>query len=159
MVAAEETTNDALKYCLVGTRKDLVSWGHEYLRCLSGQIGKEFEKKIEQDESTDELIGLVDQIIPEFIYHNEEPEAVDLLIEVEKLPKVVEFTNKNNYSRVCNYLLSCSDYAADTEEMQATFKTAFDVFKKFKKYPDALRVAQKMNNMELISEIMSSCED
>jgi 26S proteasome regulatory subunit N1 len=78
---------------------------------------------------------------------------------VEKLPKVVEFTNKNNYSRVCNYLLSCSDYAADTEEMQATFKTAFDVFKKFKKYPDALRVAQKMNNIELISDIMSSCED
>ena len=63
------------------------------------------------------MIGLVDQIIPEFIYHNEEPEAVDLLIEVEKLSKVVEFTNQNNYARVCNYLLSCSDYAADTEEM------------------------------------------
>ena len=75
----------------------MVSWGHEYLRCLSGQIGKEFEKKIEADEDTEELIGLVDQIIPEFIYHNEEPEAVDLLIEVEKLQKVVNFTNKNNY--------------------------------------------------------------
>ena len=102
---------------------------------------------------------LVDQIIPEFINHNEEPEAVDLLIEVEKLSKVVEFTNKNNYSRVCNYLLSCSDYAADTEEMQATFKTAYDVFVKFKKYPDALRVAQKMNNMDLITQLMSDCTD
>jgi len=97
MVASEDDENDALKYCLVGSRKELVSWGHEYLRCLSGQIGKEFEKKIEADEDTEELIGLVDQIIPEFIYHNEEPEAVDLLIEVEKLQKVVNFTNKNNY--------------------------------------------------------------
>ncbi len=71
----------------------------------------------------------------------------------------MEFTNVNNYARVCNYLLSCSDYAADTEEMQATFRTAHDVFRKFKKYPDALRVAQKMNNMDLINEIMGECKD
>lgn len=159
MVASEDEANDALKYCLLGTRTDLVGWGHEYLRGLSGQIGKEYEVKVEKGESIDELMSLVDQIIPEFIYHNEEPEAVDLLIEVERLPKVVQFTNETNYARVCNYLLSCSDYAADTEEMQTTFRTAYDVFKKFKKYPDALRVAQKMNNMDLINEVMSECQD
>jgi len=60
---------------------------------------------------------------------------------------------------VCNYLLSNSDYAADTEEMVHILRTAHDVFRKFKKYPDALRVAQKMNNMELINEIMSECTD
>jgi len=38
----EEDSMDALKYCLIGSRKDLVSWGHEYLRCLAGQIGKEY---------------------------------------------------------------------------------------------------------------------
>lgn len=60
---------------------------------------------------------------------------------------------------MCNYLLSCSDYAADTEEMQQTFRTAFDVFRKFKRYPEAMRVAQKMNNIELIAELMKECTD
>lgn len=32
----EEESTDALKYCLSGSRKDLVIWGHEYLRCLAG---------------------------------------------------------------------------------------------------------------------------
>lgn len=37
MVASEkEDDTEALKFCLLGTRKDLVSWGHEYLRCLAG---------------------------------------------------------------------------------------------------------------------------
>lgn len=60
---------------------------------------------------------------------------------------------------MCNYLLSCSDYAADTEEMQHTFRTAFDIYRKFKRYPEAMRVAQKMNNIDLIGEIMSECKD
>jgi len=142
MVASDkEDESEALTYCLQGTRKELVGWGHEFLRCLAGQIGTEFEKRMEAEQSCDEINVLVDQIIPEFINHNEEPEAVDLLLEVERLSALLEFTNKNNFERVCNYLLSCSDYAADTEEMQQTFRTAFDIFCKFKRYPEAMRVA------------------
>lgn len=89
----------------------------------------------------DEINQLVDQIIPEFINHNEEPEAVDLLLEVERLESLSKFTNENNFERVCLYLLTCSSYAADTEEMTQTFKTAYNVYKQFKRYPDALRVA------------------
>lgn len=160
MVASEkEDDTEALRFCLLGTRKNLVSWGHEYLRCLAGQIGQEYESRMQADQSVDEINQLVDQIIPEFINHNEEPEAVDLLLEVERLSALNNFTNPNNFERVCNYLLSCSDYAADTEEMQHTFKTAFDIYRKFKRYPDAMRVAQKMNNIELIGEIMAECKD
>jgi len=43
--------------------------------------------------------------------------------------------------------------------MQSTFKTTFDIYRRFKRYPDALRVAQKMNNMTLISELMGECQD
>ena len=118
MVASEEeNSTEALTYCLQGTRSKLVTWGHEYLRCLAGQIGQEFESRMEKQQSVDEINQMVDQIIPEFINHNEEPEAVDLLLEVERLNALIQFTNKNNFERVCNYLLSCSDYAADTEEM------------------------------------------
>ena len=157
--AKEEDSNECLKYCLKGTQRNLVSWGHEYLRCLAGQIGEEYNKCVQNEEPVKDIHELVDQIIPEFINHNEEPEAVDLLMEVEQLTKLPSFTSENNFARVCNYLLSCSDYAADTEEMQQTYKTAYDIFKKFQRYPQTLRVAQKMNNMDLISEVMSECKD
>ena len=42
MVAAEDDSIEMLQYCLSGTIKDVITWGHEYLRALAGQIGKEF---------------------------------------------------------------------------------------------------------------------
>ena len=83
MVSSENEKPDALKYCLLGSRQNLVQWGHEYLRCLAGQIGKQYEEHIAKSEPTDDLLSLVNQIIPEFINHNEESEAVDLMMEVE----------------------------------------------------------------------------
>ncbi len=120
MVASDDDKPDCLTYCLQGSRVNLVSWGHEYLRCLAGQIGTQYQSRIEKSEPVDDILQLVDQIIPEFINHNEEAEAVDLLMEVERLSKLSDFCNKNNYERVCVYLLSCQAYAADTEEQQQT---------------------------------------
>jgi len=80
-------------------------------------------------------------------------------MEVEQLGRLEQFCNKNTYERVCNYLLACSDYAADSEEMQNQLKTAYNIFKSFNKHTDALRVAQKLNSMDLINEIMTECKD
>ena len=91
-------------------------WGHEYLRGLAGQIGAQYNIRVEKDEPFADLLGLVDIIVPQFINHNEEPEAVDLMMETETLSKLANFTTKHNYDRVCRYLCSCSQYAADTEE-------------------------------------------
>ena len=96
---------------------------------------------MEKDEPKDDINQLVDQIIPEFINHNEEPEAVDLLLEVERLDALADFTTENNFERVCMYLSTCSAYAADTEEMMHSYKTTFNIYRKYKRYPDALRVA------------------
>lgn len=159
MVASDDDKPDCLTYCLQGSKLNLVSWGHEYLRCLSGQIGVQYQNRIEKSESVDDILSLVDQIIPEFINHNEEAEAVDLLMEVERLSKLEVFCNKNNFERVCIYLLSCQAYAADTEEQQQTLHTAFDVYRKFSRFTEALRVAQKMNNMTLIQQVMTECKD
>ena len=117
MVASAEDSSDMLDYCLKGSMENLKEWGHEYLRSLAGQIGKHYNLRIEKDESTEDLMKLVDIIVPQFINHNEEPEAVDLMMETESLSKLNSFCNDRNYDRVCRYLCSCSQYAADTEEM------------------------------------------
>lgn len=159
MVASDEGSNESLKFCLEGSRKNLIEWGHEYLRSLAGEIGQDYNKRVEESQSVDELMYLVDIIIPHFMKNHEEPEAVDLLMEVESLERILNFTNDSNYERVCNYLLSCASYAADAEEMMNAFKTAFRTYLKHGKYPQALRVAQKINNTELIKEAMETCKD
>lgn len=159
MVAAKDDSNDMLNFCLKGELTTLHQWGHEYLRSLAGHIGIEHDKRVEKSESTEDLSKLVDIIIPHFIDNNEEPEAVDLMMETENLGKLIKFTNERNYDRVCNYLCACSQYAADTEEMHQSFKTAYDIYKSQNQYCEALRVAQKMNNMDLINEIMGECKD
>ena len=108
MVASKEGSNESLKYCLEGTRSDLIGWGHEYLRSLSGEIGQEYNKRVEESKEFNDLNELVEIIIPNFMDHHEEPEAVDLLMEVENLQKLLQFTSDHNYERVCLYLLSCA---------------------------------------------------
>jgi 26S proteasome regulatory subunit N1 len=159
MVAAKEDSSDMLDYCLKGNQAELHHWGHEYLRTLAGQIGLAYDKRVSDGESTEDLGKLVDIIIPHFIDNNEEPEAVDLMMETESLGKLISFTNARNFDRVCRYLCTCSQYAADPEEMRNSFKTAYDIFKSQNEYCEALRVAQKMNNMDLINEIMGECKD
>ena len=56
----------------------------------------------------DDLMSVVNIIVPQFINHNEEPEAVDLMMETEALDKLESFCNKRNFDRVCRYLCSCS---------------------------------------------------
>ena len=89
MVASPEGSTESLLFCLAGTQHNLIEWGHEYLRSLSGEIGKEYNKRVEDSKEIDDLNRLVEIIIPNFMAHHEEPEAVDLLMEVENLPKLL----------------------------------------------------------------------
>lgn len=63
------------------------------------------------------------------------------MMETESLDKLIKFTNERNYDRVCRYLCACSQYAADTEEMSQSYRTAFNIYKSQNQFCDALRVA------------------
>jgi len=39
MVSSEEGSRECLRFCLEGTKRNLMEWGNEYLRALSGEIG------------------------------------------------------------------------------------------------------------------------
>jgi 26S proteasome regulatory subunit N1 len=43
--------------------------------------------------------------------------------------------------------------------MIQSYTTAYDIYLSQRQYPDALRVAQKMNNMDLIKNVMEKCPD
>ena len=44
--------NESLRFKLLGHRDDLSSWGTEYVRSLAGEIGSEWEKRLEEEAGT-----------------------------------------------------------------------------------------------------------
>ncbi len=90
---SQPDTNEALQFALQGTRTAVVSWGHEYLRTLSGEIASEYKKRTAGkagDIELKDLQFLIDAIVPYNMTHNAEPEAVDLLLEIDRLPMLVD---------------------------------------------------------------------
>ena len=95
MAPSRTDTRESLKYKLSGKKGGLDTWGFEYVKNLAGEIGQEWaaRKKVEKD--TADLKALVDEIVPFNVKHGSEPEACDLLMEVELLPEV---SNLQRYS-------------------------------------------------------------
>jgi 26S proteasome regulatory subunit N1 len=103
---------------------NLGSWGHEFVRSLAGEIGQEYSARVldgadpDEDETFADLMKMVDVIVPFHVTHNAEAEAVDLLIEVQRLKKLLELDSldENNFGRICLYLVKTADYMADPDD-------------------------------------------
>ncbi|CAI5978757.1 unnamed protein product [Closterium sp. NIES-64] len=157
MTMSEDGARESLKYRLLGSTEDLGSWGHEYVRNLAGEIGVEYQLRQADDKPVDDLMGLVQQIVPFHVEHNAEPEAVDLLMEVEHLDMLVDHIGPQNYSRTCLYLTACASYVPEPEDM-VVLEVAYRIYRKVNKYLDALRVALRMNRPQFVRETFTAAE-
>lgn len=98
------------------------SWGHEYVRHLSAELGEEFtareEESLRQPASTqedqpktqlpgttDDLRELARQCAKFLLSHNAEPDAVDLFEEMEIIGDIANLVDENTYGRVCQYMI------------------------------------------------------
>uniref|UniRef100_A0A096MCN6 26S proteasome non-ATPase regulatory subunit 2 n=1 Tax=Poecilia formosa TaxID=48698 RepID=A0A096MCN6_POEFO len=150
---------ECLKYRLVGSQEELASWGHEYVRHLAGEVAKEWQEVEENDKAQqDTLLKLVKEIVPYNMAHNAEHEACDLLMEIERLDMLGDYIDENAYGKVCLYLTSCVSYVPEPEN-SALLRCALNIFRKFNRYPEALRLALMLNDMELVENIFTSCKD
>ena len=163
-VINEKDENDKeltiLQYVLTGTKKDTTSWGQEYVRSLCSDIGQEYNERINKDEPINDLLDLVKIIAPYLIEQHCESDAIDLLIEVDCINDIKDFINENNYKKICLYLLSITNYSADTEEYRETLELVYSIYyTKFHQYIDAMRVAIKIGNMLYIKQTFHQCND
>eukprot|EP00898_Chlorokybus_atmophyticus_P005084 jgi/Chlat1/5577/Chrsp369S05360 len=158
MTMADDSSLESLKFRLQGSEGDMVSWGHEYVRNIAGEIGQEYGRRQAEGQSVDDLMALVRQIVPFHFKHNAEPEAVDLLLEVESVPLLLEHMDETNYKRTCLYLLGCASYVPDPDD-KMVYKATYDIFMQVKKYTDAMGVALRMNNVEAMVETFKACSD
>uniref|UniRef100_A0A7N6BFE2 26S proteasome non-ATPase regulatory subunit 2 n=1 Tax=Anabas testudineus TaxID=64144 RepID=A0A7N6BFE2_ANATE len=150
---------ECLKYRLLGSQEELASWGHEYVRHLAGEVAKEWQEVEENDKAQQEtLLKLVKEIVPYNMAHNAEHEACDLLMEIERLDMLEHYIDENAYGKVCLYLTSCVSYVPEPEN-SALLRCALNIFRKFNRYPEALRLALMLNDVELVENIFTSCKD
>lgn len=160
MTSSKEGSRDCLKYKLEGC-EDLEIWGYEYVRYLAGEVGEEYQKRTENPEELPDmkdLQALIDKIIPYMINSNAEPDACDLLYEVEQLKMITKFCDKTNYSRVCLYLSNMANYLLEDEKISMlTF--VYQIYRDLEKFPEALRVAIQMNNSKMIEDTFNGCKD
>lgn len=158
MTMSEPDTRESLSFKLAGVVDDLGSWGHEFVRNLAGEIGEEFEIRKSAEKPVDDLLNLVSYIIPFYMSHNAEPDACDLLMEVEKLPTIIDHVDDKNYTRVSLYLLSCARYLPEPEDTE-TMRTVLHIYRKMNQPTDALRVAILLNDDAAVKDIFESCDD
>lgn len=156
--AKAEGDREALKYRLLGSNDDIGVWGHEYLRHLAGEISEEYKARMEKEQPVDELLHLVQQIVPYHMTHNAEPEAVDLLLEVERLDLLEPHVDEKNFGRTCLYLVSCCNYLPEPEDL-TVLEAAHKIYSKMGKFHDAMCVALKVNNRELVEQTFAACSD
>ena len=121
MTMQPPNSRECLNFKLHGTQMNISSWGHEYVRSLAGEISEEFNQRfmdaaVDADVDVKDLMKLVDDIVPFQMSHNAEAEAVDLLIEVRQLNKLIEspVVDERNHGRVCLYLLRSADFMVPT---------------------------------------------
>ena len=130
----EDETDEVKKKKKKEEDDNLGSWGHEFVRSLAGEIGQEYNARVVDqgidpeggDEPFQDLLDLVQEIVPFHVSHNAEAEAVDLLIEVQRLQYLLnmqdELIDETNAERICLYLVKTAAYMSDPEDFVVRFR-------------------------------------
>src|ERR1700761_2760869 len=158
MTYSDEDRRDTLKYRLLSPSKDLGSWGHEYMRHLALEIGEEYQKRMDDDAPIDDLRALAFELVPFFLKHNAEADAVDILSELEEIERIIDYLDDNTYSRVCLYMVSMVPLLAYPDN-DKFLRTAYGIYKDYHQYTQALVLAIRLNAMDLIEEVFTAVTD
>lgn len=154
------TGKECLVYRLYSDEKEeaeIGDWGHEYVRHLSGEIATNWTDD-QSENFRARLTRLVEKIVPYNMQHNAEAEACDLLMEIERLDMLEQYVDESAYPRVCLYLQSCVPYVPDPENVNL-LRCALNLFKKFKQYTQAMRLALQLNETKTIEDVFINCPD
>ncbi|KAJ9132544.1 26S proteasome regulatory subunit RPN1 [Pleurostoma richardsiae] len=158
MTYSDEDRQDTLKYRLLAPTQDIGSWGHEYVRHLALEIGEVYGKRAAADEPTTDLIDLALLLIPLFLQSNAEADAVDLMSELEIIEELPKFVDENTYARVCLYMVSMVNLLTYPDN-DAFLRVAHDIYKTYNQYAQAMVLAIRLNDMDLIKADFEQASD
>ena len=145
----DEDRRDTLKYRLLAPSSDIGSWGHEYMRHLALEIGEEREKRLDEEKGLHDLTNLTLSLVPFFLSHNADADAVDILSELEMIESIKDHLDENTYARVCLYMVSMVPLLTYPDN-DKFLRTAHDIYVQYKQLTQAISLAIRLNDMELI---------
>ncbi|KAI5288281.1 proteasome regulatory particle base subunit [Ascosphaera acerosa] len=159
MTTSNEDKRETLHYRLLAPKgEDLGSWGHEYIRHLALEIGLEYQSRIAEEKEFEDLVELSLSLAPFFLKHNAEADAVDLLSELEMIEEIATFVDENTYQRICLYMVSMVNLLTYPDD-QSFLRTAHDIYLRFKKLTQAMVLAIRLNDLNLIRSDLNSTDD
>ncbi|KAL9948447.1 proteasome regulatory particle base subunit [Verticillium nonalfalfae] len=158
MTFSDEERQDTLKYRLLAPSSDIISWGHEYSRHLALEIGEVYGKRIVADEDTKDLVDLALILVPTFLQSNGEADAVDLMSELEIIEQLPNYVDENTYARVCLYMVSMVNLLTYPDN-ELFLKTAHDIYITYKQYTQAMVLAIRLNDIDLIKADFDKAQD
>ncbi|KAK6203216.1 26S proteasome regulatory subunit rpn-1 [Scheffersomyces amazonensis] len=159
MTYSDDGKKDSLKYRLLSSEDSIADWGHEYMRHLALEIGESYQESLgNEDGSVERLIDLALKIVPFFLKHNAEADAVDLLLEIESIDKLSEYVDDSTYARVCLYMVSCVPLLAPPDD-SSFLHTAYAIYLSHNQLTQALTLAIKLDDENLIKQVFQSTDD
>ncbi|KAH9477972.1 26S proteasome regulatory subunit rpn-1 [Psilocybe cubensis] len=144
------------------------TWGHEYVRHLAAELGDEFAVRTQEELDTtdgvaksepttqipgsiEDLRNLAKQCATFLLAHNAEPDAVDLLEEMEIIHEIVELVDENTFGRVCQYMVRCVNLLPPPDD-NLFLRTAHAIYVKHHKFPEALSLSIRLGDPDLVRE-------
>lgn len=159
MTHSDVGKRESLKYRLLSSDDTIADWGHEYMRHLALEIGESYQEKLgADDETVARLVQLSLKIVPFFLKHNAEADAVDLLLEIESIEKLPQFLDDTTYARVCLYMVSCVPLLAPPDD-SAFLHTAYSIYLSHNQLTQALTLAIKLDDENLIKQVFETTDD
>ncbi|KAH3681783.1 hypothetical protein WICPIJ_007221 [Wickerhamomyces pijperi] len=171
MTHSENHQYDALKFRLISDNEDFTEWGHEYIRHLALEVGDIYNEKLESEGDEDEeklahlnsfddlaLKKIVIKIVPFFLKHNQEADAVDLLLETDNISELPQFVDKNIYKRVGLYLVRCVPLLPPPDDLEF-LQTAYSIYLEHGELTQALALAIRIDDEELIQAVFDATSD
>jgi 26S proteasome regulatory subunit N1 len=160
MTYSNDESLDSLKYRLLSPTPSPTDWGHEYVRHLASEIGISFNKRAVDDpnKDNDDLLNLAKQLIPFLLSHNAEPDAVDLLSELNSIALLPEYVDENTWERVVAYVVACVPLLTQDDDRDFLI-CAWTIYKKYGKLVEAMTISIRLDNMDFIEKDFDAAKD
>jgi 26S proteasome regulatory subunit N1 len=146
---------------------NLVTWGGEYLRTLSGEISLCYNARLGLsagdsvvdgvvDDSNADLLALVEAMTPAMLLDSSDSDAIDLLIETNHLPflATLDYVDDTNVKRICDYIVKTSGFML-ADEGKGMKVVARECYKKCGYFVDAVRVQLMLGyDKDVVEELL-----
>ncbi|SPJ08304.1 26S proteasome regulatory subunit RPN1, putative [Plasmodium sp. DRC-Itaito] len=176
MISALSTTigdeNNIVKFVITGNKHDLINYGHEYIKNLITKLLVEYKNLKEEENNqngltttTNKIVtinhiyDIVNIVVPYCFAHNTEYEAIDLLIEVDKINDIYLYVDEKSCDRSILYLLNLTHYSSSTDEYYKLMDVILNILKKHNKHVECLKILLRLNKIDKIKDLIFECND